>query len=176
MVLEAAIRDAVGKLDPAFGYADSFDEAANRYVGLAWAKSPPEIFPSSAVLVRSEVAAAQASPPQAPPTSDATPHNSATPVTAAQTDETGIGASTGFPAKPRRFFGSVELDMVRPVKAFDAVLNAVVMELQRTTGAKVKITVEIEAEAEAGFEEGDIGVVRDNARQLKFKADSTGFE
>ena len=176
VVLEAAIRDAVGKLDPAFGYADSFDEAANRYVGLAWAKSPPEIFPSSAVLVRSEVAAAQASPPQAPPTSDATPHNSATPGTAEQIAEAGIGASTGSPAKPRRFFGTVELDMVRPVKAFDAVLNAVVMELQRTTGAKVKITVEIEADAEAGFEEGDIGVVRDNARQLKFKADSTGFE
>ena len=66
--------------------------------------------------------------------------------------------------------------MVRPVKAFDAVLNAVVMELQRTIGAKVKIMVEIEAEADAGFDEGDIGVVRDNARQLKFKTDSTGFE
>ena len=66
--------------------------------------------------------------------------------------------------------------MVRPVKAFDAVLNAVVMELQRTAGAKVKITVEIEAETEAGFDEADIGVVRDNAKQLKFKAESTGFE
>jgi hypothetical protein len=66
--------------------------------------------------------------------------------------------------------------MVRPVKAFDAVLNAVVMELQRTHGAKVKITLEIEAEAENGFDEGDIGVVRDNARQLKFRSESTGFE
>lgn len=59
-------------------------------------------------------------------------------------------------------------------RAFDAVLNAVVMELQRTPGAKVKITVE--AEAEAGFDEADIGVVRDNARRLKFRPDSTGFE
>ena len=62
VVLETAIRDAVGKLDPAFGYADSFDEAANRYVGLAWAKGPPEMFPATAMLVRSELAAAQASP------------------------------------------------------------------------------------------------------------------
>ena len=74
------------------------------------------------------------------------------------------------------FYGTVDLDMVRPVKAFDAVLNAVVMELQRTPGAKVKITVEIEAETETGFDEADIGVVRDNARQLKFRPDSTGFE
>jgi hypothetical protein len=29
---------------------------------------------------------------------------------------------------------------------------------------------------DAGFDEADIGVVRDNARQLKFKPDSTGFE
>lgn len=28
----------------------------------------------------------------------------------------------------------------------------------------------------AGFAEGEISIVRDNARQLKFKAESTGFE
>jgi hypothetical protein len=64
----------------------------------------------------------------------------------------------------------------RPVKSFDAVLNAVVMELLRTQGAKVKLTLEIQAEAPTGFAEADIGVVRDNARQLKFKTESTGFE
>jgi uncharacterized protein len=36
--------------------------------------------------------------------------------------------------------------------------------------------LEIEAQAEAGFNEPDVGVVRDNARQLRFKADSTGFD
>ena len=62
--------------------------------------------------------------------------------------------------------------MVRPVKAFDAILNAVVMELQRSKGTKVRLTLEIEADAEDGFSEADIGVVRDNARQLKFKTSS----
>jgi hypothetical protein len=78
--------------------------------------------------------------------------------------------------QPRRFYGSVEIDMVRPVKAFEAILNAVVMELQRTQGAKVKLTLEVEVEAPEGFSEADAGVVRDNARQLKFKPESTGFE
>jgi hypothetical protein len=78
--------------------------------------------------------------------------------------------------QPRRFFGSVEIDLVRPVKVFETILNAVVTELQRTKGAKVRVTLEIEADAEEGFSDADIGVVRDNARQLKFKADSTGFE
>ena len=78
--------------------------------------------------------------------------------------------------KPRRFYGSVEIDMIRPVKSFDSIFNAVVMELQRTQGAKVKLTLDIHAEAPNGFAEGDVSVVRDNARQLKFKAESTGFE
>jgi hypothetical protein len=66
--------------------------------------------------------------------------------------------------------------MVRPVKSFEAIFSAVVVELQRTRGAKVRVTVDIEADAEDGFSEADIGVVRDNTRQLKFKAESTGFE
>ena len=79
------------------------------------------------------------------------------------------------PTKPRRFFGSVEIDMVRPVKSFDTILNAVIMELQRTPGTKVKVLLEIEAEAPSGFGETEVGVVRDNAKQLKFNPGSTGF-
>ena len=88
----------------------------------------------------------------------------------------GAGEEPAGTQQPRRFYGSVEIDMVRPVKAFDAILNAVVLELQRNPNTKVKITLEIEAETPSGFSESDIGVVRDNARQLKFKAGSTGFE
>ncbi len=65
--------------------------------------------------------------------------------------------------------------MNRPVKAFDAILYAVVMELQRSPGAKVKLTLEIDAEAPAGFKDEDVGVVRDNTKLLKFTPGSTGF-
>ena len=78
--------------------------------------------------------------------------------------------------KPRRFYGSVDIDMVRPVKSFDTIFNVVVMELQRAPGAKVTLTLDVRAEAQNGFSESDVAVVRDNARQLKFKAESTGFE
>jgi hypothetical protein len=47
VVLQAAIRDAVAKLDPTFGYADSFDEATGRYRNLIWAKNPPDLMPPS---------------------------------------------------------------------------------------------------------------------------------
>jgi hypothetical protein len=71
---------------------------------------------------------------------------------------------------------SVEIDLDRPVKSFDAILNAVVMELLRTGSAKVKLKLEIEAETPAGFSQADISVVRDNAQQLKFNTNSTKFE
>jgi RNA 3'-terminal phosphate cyclase len=65
--------------------------------------------------------------------------------------------------------------VVRPVKSFDAIFNAVVMELLRTQGAKVKLTLEIEGVAPDGFAEGEVSVVRDNAKQLKFSPEATGF-
>ena len=40
----------------------------------------------------------------------------------------------------------------------------------------LKVTLEIQAEAPEGFPGGEVSVIRDNARQLKFKAESTGFE
>jgi hypothetical protein len=78
--------------------------------------------------------------------------------------------------RPHRFYGSVEIDMVRPIKSFNSIFNAVVAELQRTQGVKVTLTLDIKAEAPEGFAESEVSVVRDNARQLKFKAESTGFE
>jgi hypothetical protein len=62
VVLDTAIRDAVRNTAPSFGYADSFDEASGTYVGLIWAKIPPELMPSTAVLVRSDVALEQLKP------------------------------------------------------------------------------------------------------------------
>jgi hypothetical protein len=85
-------------------------------------------------------------------------------------------AAPSGPRKPKRFYGSVEIDMARPVKSFDTILNAVILELQRTPGAKVKVTLEIEGDAPAGFDDAEVGIVRDNAKQLKFRAEATGFE
>ncbi len=174
VVLESSIRDAVAKLDPQFGYADRFDEETGLYQNLIWAKNPPVLVSATAVLVREaeahkqlKVEASPAPGPEKGGTTDPTPQPGPTP-----SDGKGTASSVNL----RRFYGSVELDMVRPVKSFDAILNAVVMELQRTKGARVKLTLEIEAEAQEGFSESDVSVVRDNARQLKFKSESTGFE
>jgi predicted AAA+ superfamily ATPase len=175
VVLEGAIRDAVAKLDPQFGYADSFDEQIGRYQNLVWAKTPPDLYSPEALLVSAEAASKQVPDPLPRPGPSGRPDEGGRGIS-----DNGDGAAPaprpGTAAKPRRFYGSVEIDMVRPVKAFDAILNAVVKELERTPGAEVRLTLEIEAQAPGGFSEADVGVVRDNARQLKFKAESTEFE
>jgi hypothetical protein len=175
VVLQAAIRDSVAKLDPTFGYADGFDEAAGRYRNLIWAKNPPDIMPPTAVLVRAAETLEELKGEATGAGATAGP-GGATPTAGEPGTADNGGSGPAEPRNPRRFYGSVEIDMVRPVKSFDTIFNAVVMELQRTEGAKVKITLEIEAEAAGGFADGEVGVVRDNARQLKFKAESTGFE
>jgi hypothetical protein len=176
VVLETAIRDAVAKLDPSFGYADGFDEASGSYAGLMWAKAPPIQMQTNALLVRSDVALEHLRRSDATAVATGAPTaGTGSPGDAPRPADGGTSAPAG-PTQPRRFYGSVEIDMVRPIKSFDSIFNAVVMELQRTQGAKVTLTLDIKAEAPNGFAEGDVGVVRDNARQLKFKAESTGFE
>lgn len=179
VVLQLALREGVAKLDPAFGYADDFDAAAGRYRNLIWARTPPDIFPAGALIVRAAEAQEQILRATAAQPAGATAASPSVTTAIGQPTSGGAAQPTppapAAPVKPRRFYGSVELDMNRPVKAFDAILNAVVMELQNTPGARVKLTLEIEAEAPAGFSDADVGVVRDNAKQLKFKAESTGF-
>jgi hypothetical protein len=155
------------------GHAYAFDAATQKYHKLIWAKAAPEIIAPTALLVRAAEAQQQimreAVPgPISAPVGPGGGHDttSARPLSPSE--------GTSAPRKPKRFYGSVEIDMVRPVKSFDAILNAVVMELQRN-GAKIKLKLEIEAEAVSGFDDGEVSVVRDNARQLKFKAESTGF-
>lgn len=170
VVVETAIQDGAAKLDAKFGYADAVD-ATGHYTGLRWAQGLPDTLPSSAVLVRPEIAyeqrtAASGSVPTA---------TASGPVT----HPAGGGATAPAetpPGKPTRFYGSVDIDPERPMKAFQAIVDAVVSELHRSSKTKVTLTLEIEAKAADGFDEGDVGVVRDNARQLKFNPGSTGFE
>jgi hypothetical protein len=115
--------------------------------------------PESALLVRPEVAIAQLRPA----TSTSQPDTKPTPLEDGAGPVPPIAPGPTSNQQPRRFYGSVEIDMVRPVKVFDAILSAVVAELQRSKGTKVRLTLEIEADAEEGFSEADIGVVRQRA-------------
>lgn len=168
-VLEFAIRDAILRTDATFGYADAFDPVGGTYAGVRISEGLPEFLPDTAVLVRETVARDAKQPsPALTGLPGAMPPQPGADVTKNETAPVG-------PSKPTRFFGSVELDATRPIRALEAILENVVAQLQIAPGTKVTLTLEVEASSEQGFSEADVGVVRDNARQLKFGADSTGF-
>lgn len=176
IVLESAIRDAVGKLNPDFGYADLHDESAQSYTNLLWAKTPPEFMPDTAVIVRKDVVLSELEKVAPVIEHDVGGTRTELPKPGAELSSEEPGTNSPTPMKVKRFFGSVEIDMVRPIKALETIIEAVVMQLQHSPGAKVKLTLDVEATSDGGFSEADISVVRDNARQLKFNPESTGFE
>jgi hypothetical protein len=168
-VLDLAIRDAVAKLDASFGYADSVEGGS--YEGLRISKALPEFIPETAVIVREEIAReaqAQASPGHPLPDAGGEQQPASTPGDRVE--------ETGQAAVPKRFYGAVELDPTRPIRALETIMGEVISQLQHSSGTQITLTLEVEAISEAGFSDADVGVVRDNARQLKFKAESTGFE
>jgi putative ABC transport system substrate-binding protein len=87
----------------------------------------------------------------------------------------GLGGSAAWPlaaraqqgGRVRRIGVLIGLDENDPAaKTYVSAFTQALAGLGWTDGRNVRM----------GFPEADVGVVRDNARQLKFKAESTGFE
>ncbi len=152
VVLEAAMRDTLGKLDAAFGYAESFEAATSDYSGQS-GQGPPEFFGPAAVLVRADIALEQVRKQASATTSIGAAASGGGSLALSGKPAETTQSEPKAPTKPRRFFGSFEIDMVRPVKSLDTILNSVAMELRRMPGTKVKVLLEIEAEAPFGFSE-----------------------
>ncbi|TIX43843.1 MAG: ATP-binding protein [Mesorhizobium sp.] len=172
-VLESAIAEGVSTSDPMFGYADAYNSETAAYEGLVFGRLAPTSFSDRAVIIHREAALAASQPKLAPSggTVIATTNSSTVPGATTPADPT-IGP---VKTRPRRFFGVVEIDPSRPIRSFESIVNSVVAELQRQPGTRVTLTLDIEARSEAGFPDDDVEIIRDNAKQLKFKGDSTGF-
>ena len=78
------------------------------------------------------------------------------------------------PPRPKRFFGSVELNPTRAGRDAGQIAEEVIAHLVGIVGAKVRVTLEIEAEIENGVPENVVRIVTENSRTLKFT--THGFE
>ena len=78
------------------------------------------------------------------------------------------------PARPKRFFGSVELSPTRLGKEAASIAEEIVAHLQGQPGAEVSVTLEIHATIPDGAPDNIVRTVTENARTLKFG--SLGFE
>jgi predicted AAA+ superfamily ATPase len=162
-----------------FAYADSFDEAENRYRGLRCGQTVMiQDYTSRGLIVKPEVASRQLhseTTKEYGPADDNKGPIGGSPGGEGDDGEPG-GGDTPLPeaAKPRRFFGSVLLDSTRVGRDASRIAEEVIAHLGGLPGAEVKVTLEIEAKIPDGAPDTVVRTVTENSRTLKFS--SQGFE
>ncbi len=161
-----------------FAYAESFDETEKRYRGLRTNQTVPMASENTqGLLVKPEIAQKQIEAETIP---------SVSPIAL----DGGGGPGGGeFPRplpgdlppepeddsdKPKRFFGTVNLDATRVGRDAGKIAEEVIAHLSGLMGAKVTVTLEISAEMPDGVSDQVVRIVTENSRALKFS--SQGFE
>jgi hypothetical protein len=171
-VLIHAIQDGVALLTwlpDTFAYAESQDEAADRYRGLRGGQMVNLSMDSPGLLVKPNIARQQLDNEVKPP-------NTPSGVEAgAGTDDSNISGDTvrspQLPvgaALPRRFHGTVALDPTRVGRDAGRIAEEVIAHLAGLVGAEVRVTLEIDANIPHGAPENVVRTVTENSRTLKF--------
>ncbi|MGV0041602.1 Swt1 family HEPN domain-containing protein [Mycobacterium colombiense] len=155
----------------AFALATSFDEAADRYIGL-WTPDDKGVAPAatdSLLLVQPDIAVKQRETEVAPPPVPTAGDTS----TSAGTDTPKPPIDVSFPPPMTRFYGVKTLSADKVALDFKNVAEEIIAHL-RDTGTNLVVKIEIEATDAAGFDESKIRTVSENAQTLKFE--QSGFE
>jgi len=165
-----------------FAYAESFDQAKGRYLGLRCGEALNLSRDDAGLLVRSEWAQLQLDEESAKRAG--TTGTGAAAVGGAAGAEpsdgpqgdgpTTVKPGTPVATKPRRFHGTVALDPGRTGRDASRIADEVIAHLAGLMGANVRVTLEIEADVPDGVPDNVVRTVTENGRALKFT--SQGFE
>lgn len=167
--LTLAIEKLLEKIEAPVAFAQSFDEASGTYSGVAkWSSGLGPNVPDGLLIWK-----------------DALPEEEATPAPGEQAPTTGP-ASPGQPApqepeapgakRPKRFFGSIELDPDRAGLQVAKIAEEIVFELTRGSRANVRLTLEVEGTDQDGYSDDVVDVVKSNIKDLKIDPGDMGFE
>jgi hypothetical protein len=172
-VLAEAVQNGVASTtweQDAFAYADAWDDAAGRYVGLVAGSVPSVLVDGVSVVVTPDAARRQLDAVASAPAleGESTPEAAPAP---------GPGEPAPAPrdgAVVRRFFGVKSLDPQRVSRDADQVAAEVVKHLVGLVDADVEVKLEISADVPSGVPDDVVRTVTENAKTLKF--DQHGFE
>ena len=183
-VLLGAMRDGVSSVTwrtETFGFAEAFDEAGGRYLGLRGGQVLAFGPDAVGLLVRSSVADLQFEadrpkpqlqvPGSAKPLVD--PIESTGGGKSSKSSSEG-GSALGTSNPPTHFFGSVKVDAARISRDVGTIANEIIQHLASLPNSEIVITVEIQARVPSGVPEHIVRTVSENCRTLKFT--SQGFE
>ena len=161
-VLLTTVREGVRTRE--FGYANSMQDDGN-YAGLQFGSGSGSIYlDEQSVLVKPDVASRQL---LAEPDPDPYPPEPSPPVPPEPTPGPDP-VPPPTPSRPKRFYGTVNLDPVRATRDAQNVINEVVQHLSGIANATVKVTIDIEAAFADGFSEDVQRILTENCRTLNF--------
>ncbi len=177
-VLLGAISDGLGLMlwqQESFAFADSFDEAESRYRGLRGGERISLVDAHAPeMLVKPDVARRQLDAERPQPTDGGTPPG----LNDGSRGGIGVGPGPGavvepplpdpVSIQPKRFHGSVLLDVERVGRDASRIADEVIAHLNSLVGANVRVTLEIDADIPSGAPDHVVRTVTENGRQLKF--------
>jgi predicted AAA+ superfamily ATPase len=155
-----------------FAFADSYNEAADRYAGLQTSHLVDIASHASGLLVKPERAKAQLQ-------SEAGPNEPHEPIDpdapgVKETPPARYGGGKPKDAQPKRFYATATIDPTRAGRDAGKIADEVLAHLVGLVGSHASVTIEIEASFRDGAPENVVRTVSENCRTLKFK--SFGFE
>ncbi len=163
-VLVRSVASAIGGMLPGpFAYAESGDESAGTYRGLAIdnAAGVQVVIDSESLIVAPEVA--EANRPQPPEPSKDLQEKT---VPDEKSDEP--DPPEPIEEKPTRFIGTVMISAERPARDIHQIIEAVVEQLTTLPGSEVSLKLEIDAEVPSGLDRGKVRTLVENANTLGF--------
>lgn len=175
-VLQTAIAAGAATRD-FFGLAYGRDD--NGYTGFMFGRQTSPVM-EHLLLIEPQRAAAYEALIQPPPVSDPRHQTDPKPIPDRSDDwddQTGgkdsdpdaTGVKGDGKVRPKRYYGTVELDPVRASLQFSTLVNELVSHFTAHPGAHVRIKVDIEAEHGKGFDEATVRTVRENGSMLGVK-------
>ena len=171
-VLVRTVATAIGGMLPGpFAYAESWDETARTYQGLAIdnATSVQVVVDNESLVVRPDIAKAHR--PTAPKSTEDLGDGSSSSDDGTETQEDGAGAEDvgqKTEAKPTRFIGTVMISSDRPARDIHQIVEAVVEQLTTLPGSEVTLRLEIDAEVPSGLDRAKVRTLVENANTLGF--------
>ncbi len=168
--LDGAIQRLVSDLAAPYVFASGFDEEKNDYVGVIDQKIGVLHNMEDGLLVRGDAVRKEGA--EDGDTSESVPGDGS----GGQPEDNQEDPVPPKP-KPKRFFASIPIESERAGLEVARIMDGLLVELTRTKGSTLRLTLEIEgAAAEQGYPEDVVETVKANARDLKLGKDSCGFE
>ena len=170
-VLVRTVATAIGGLLPGpFAYAESWEEVAGTYRGLAIdnAMNVHVVIDNESLIVRPDIAEVHRPQPRVstvdPGSGSLSSDIGLTPANGAR----GVDDDQQTETKPTRFIGTVMISSERPARDIHRIVEAVVEQLTTIPGSEVTLRLEIDAEVPSGLDRAKVRTLVENANTLGF--------